>query len=52
MCGLVGMAGDILQKHEEMFKEMLIYDSIRGFHSTGVAFIGGGGNNSLIKFFQ
>lgn len=37
MCGLVGCAGPINGKHEKAFKQLLIIDSLRGAHSTGVA---------------
>jgi predicted glutamine amidotransferase len=36
MCGLVGMAGEINKKMEDAFEMMLVLDSIRGPHSTGV----------------
>lgn len=39
MCGLVGCAGPITAKHEKVFKDMLIFDSVRGAHSTGVAVV-------------
>lgn len=37
MCGIVGVAGEIGLKEEKMFSDMLLLDSIRGKHSTGVA---------------
>ena len=37
MCGHVGVAGQIAAAHEKVFRELLILDSIRGEHSTGVA---------------
>lgn len=37
MCGLVGCAGDIYGVWKDMFTELLIIDSLRGMHSTGVA---------------
>lgn len=41
MCGLVGMAGNVsVHKHAKMFKDMLIFDSVRGSDSTGLAIIG------------
>ena len=40
MCGLVGVAGDLGRKEEDVFKTLLILDSLRGEHSTGVASIG------------
>lgn len=36
MCGLIGMAGDLTVKNRDVFNELLIVDSIRGPHSTGV----------------
>lgn len=37
MCGHVGVAGRINQQEEKAFRELLIVDSIRGEHSTGIA---------------
>lgn len=37
MCGLVGMAGDLSKDDRELFRHLLIVDSVRGLHSTGVA---------------
>jgi predicted glutamine amidotransferase len=37
MCGLVGIVGNILEKEKRMFDCMLMLDTIRGPHSTGVA---------------
>ena len=37
MCGIVGVMGDIAWKDEKIFKELLIVDTVRGPHSTGVA---------------
>jgi predicted glutamine amidotransferase len=39
MCGIVGVAGTIQHAHEKAFRNMLIFDSIRGIDSTGVAFV-------------
>lgn len=39
MCGLVGIAGDTFGKAKDMFTELLIIDSLRGMHSTGVAVV-------------
>lgn len=36
MCGIVGMAGDLNAKHEQAVRTLLILDSLRGEHSTGV----------------
>lgn len=40
MCGLVGAVGNIDNKVERAFKTLLVVDSLRGEHSTGVAAIG------------
>lgn len=37
MCGLVGMAGNIMPVHERMMKDLLFFDLIRGSDSTGIA---------------
>lgn len=37
MCGIVGMAGDIFVNEKKAFRQLLIFDSVRGVHSTGVA---------------
>lgn len=37
MCGLVGCAGLITSVEERLFRQLLVLDSIRGEHSTGVA---------------
>lgn len=39
MCGLVGVAGDILLPMEKVMKTLLILDSVRGIDSTGLAAI-------------
>lgn len=39
MCGIVGVAGSLAKKEEDVFKELLIIDSVRGEDSTGAAFI-------------
>lgn len=40
MCGLVGIAGTITDKEEKAFRTMLVMDSVRGEHSTGVLGVG------------
>lgn len=40
MCGLVGVAGDIRQSDLNAFNQLLIADTFRGAHSTGVAGVG------------
>lgn len=37
MCGLVGVAGDLDLKDVRIFKELLMIDTFRGIHSTGIA---------------
>lgn len=39
MCGLVGMVGNIDGPEKKMFRNMLIFDQIRGLDSTGVCAI-------------
>jgi predicted glutamine amidotransferase len=40
MCGIVGMAGELDGKTDKALKHMLIFDSVRGEDSTGVASVG------------
>lgn len=49
MCGHVGVAGNLGNKEVKMFNDMLIADSVRGMHSTGVASVGLGDNVEVIK---
>lgn len=44
MCGLVGIAGEVGYKEEKMFADLLMLDTVRGTHSTGVAAISSAGN--------
>lgn len=44
MCGLVGIAGEVGYKEEKMFADLLMLDTVRGKHSTGVASISSFGN--------
>ena len=37
MCGIVSVFGSVAIAHEKMFKDMLVFDQVRGHHSTGVA---------------
>lgn len=37
MCGLVGMAGDLIWKHRHVMKTLLFFNTLRGKDSTGVA---------------
>lgn len=43
MCGIVGVVGDISKKEEDIFRDLLVVDSLRGLDSTGV----GGANINL-----
>jgi predicted glutamine amidotransferase len=44
MCGLVGVVSKNLSfKHHEVFQQMLVFDTVRGFDSTGIAAIGKSG---------
>lgn len=36
MCGLVGIAGHLGRNEKEAFLDMLVFDSVRGNHSTGI----------------
>lgn len=38
MCGIVGMVGNLNTKHNQMFRDMLLFDAVRGVDSTGIAF--------------
>ena len=49
MCGIVGAAGQLNQKHERAFKTMLILDSLRGIDSTGVLVVHRDGSCDLPK---
>lgn len=49
MCGIVAVFGDISVKVEQAFKQMLIFDSVRGLDSTGVAVIARTGEVSIVK---
>lgn len=40
MCGLVGMAGPLTGKKEQVIKTLLILDALRGIDSTGIAVVG------------
>jgi hypothetical protein len=37
LCGLVGIAGDASQPWKDVFTDLLIVDTLRGPHSTGIA---------------
>lgn len=49
MCGLVGVAGNIGQKEEAVFKRLLEIDTIRGPHSTGILAVSSTGNTEVFK---
>ena len=36
MCGLIGVFGNLNQKHEDAFEDLLLLNVIRGPHSTGI----------------
>ena len=36
MCGIVGLAGDLRHGDNKVFRNLLIFDQLRGDHSTGV----------------
>jgi hypothetical protein len=40
MCGIVGMAGELDGKTDKVLKHLLIFDTVRGEDSTGVASVG------------
>jgi len=42
MCGLVGLCGSPLAKEVDAFKDLLVFSSVRGPHSTGVAVVAHG----------
>ncbi len=37
MCGLVGVAGNLKPHHYQIFRDLLLYDMVRGYDSTGIA---------------
>jgi hypothetical protein len=41
MCGIVGMAGNLNTTHNQMFRDMLVFDVVRGVDSTGVVHVDG-----------
>lgn len=43
MCGIIGCAGLLLPVHEKAFRDLLVFDSIRGEDSTGVLSVAGNG---------
>jgi hypothetical protein len=49
MCGLVGIAGPLVTKDETSIKKLLLFDSLRGLDSVGLAAVRGNGDISLAK---
>ena len=49
MCGLVGCAGLITSKEESLFRKLLVLDSLRGEHSTGIASVNYSGDVIVSK---
>lgn len=49
MCGLVGAYGNLTAKDIAAFREMLIFDSVRGFDSVGVFSLKKNGEEQLVK---
>lgn len=49
MCGLVGVAGVLTQKDKDAFRTLLVLDTLRGPHSTGVAAVDKDGEWGLAK---
>lgn len=45
MCGLVGMAGSVVDADKKALKYLMVFDSTRGEHSTGLAFVHEKDNN-------
>lgn len=51
MCGLVGIASDLItSKHMDMMKDMLVFSSVRGAHSTGIGVVSKAFNKEEIFF--
>lgn len=48
MCGCVGMAGDLDGKADNIMKQLLIYDVVRGKDSTGIATVGKRDNTVVV----
>lgn len=49
MCGIVGVIGLLLSKHENMFYDMLTIDVVRGPHSTGITSVDLHGEILVVK---
>ncbi|MCP4364972.1 MAG: hypothetical protein GY800_06690 [Planctomycetes bacterium] len=49
MCGLVGVAGRINKKENDVFRDLLMVDVVRGPHSTGIAAMQRNDGDKLFK---
>lgn len=49
MCGIVGVAGNTLQRDMKIFRDMLIFDQIRGLDSTGVTAVTNAKSEVLVE---
>lgn len=50
MCGLIGGVGALnIKKHRDAIGEMLIFDVVRGHHSTGMAFVKNDMSHHVVK---
>ncbi len=49
MCGIIGVAGNVHKKEEDVLRTLLILDSLRGEDSTGCAFIHKDGKETIAK---
>lgn len=49
MCGIVGVAGPLMGKHDKVLKTLLILDQLRGVDSTGIAAINRDDDIKVVK---
>lgn len=49
MCGIVGVAGNLLASHGKIFREMLLMDVVRGWDSTGVVQVNNSSNTPITE---
>ena len=49
MCGIVGVAGNTFQRDMKIFRDMLIFDQVRGFDSTGVCAVAHNKNTPVVE---
>ena len=49
MCGIVGIAGNVYQRECKAFRDMLVFDQVRGFDSTGICFVGNANNLAKVE---